>query len=78
MIDFSWSCPSYLSKALPFHECSALNDDVDCYQGGDMVSSLSNDDLPSPSVTHSFLRVAHLNCRNLLENLDDVFFDYEI
>ena len=70
---FSWTCPSCLSKALPFHDCSVLSSsDMEHYQG-DVLDSMSIHNLPSPPTAHSFLKVAHLNCRSLLANSDDVF-----
>jgi len=57
---------------MPFHDCSILSytEDFDC-------SNLSfhedfNVSINSPTSTHSFLHLAHLNCRSLLCKLDEV------
>jgi len=66
--DFSWTCPSCLSKKIPFHDCSVLSSFDDCFQEVDLTSVSSYN---SP-VLHSFLKVAHLNCRSLLPSSDEV------
>ena len=70
--DFLWICPSCLTACMPFHDCSILSytEDFDC-------SNLSfhedfNVSINSPTSTHSFLHLAHLNCRSLLCKLDEV------
>ena len=70
--DFSWMCPSCLTAHMPFHDCSVLSftDNFDCSN-----SSFHEDfyvSIDSPTSTHSFLRLAHLNCRSLLCKLDEV------
>ena len=68
--EFSWVCPCCLARGLPFHDCSFLASPVVSRCDNQAVdgSLLS---LP-PIVTNSFLRIAHLNCRSLLSNLEEV------
>ena len=61
-----------MARGLPFHDCSFLSSPT--VSQIRLCDEASNDEaFPIPPVaTHSFLRIAHLNCRSLLSNLDDV------
>ena len=83
MACFSWCCPRCLAGTMPFHDCSVLTSEVtstdsDCsllsspvLQSGGVANDDSFLSIP-PIITYSFLRMAHLNCRSLLSNLDEV------
>ena len=61
-----------MARGLPFHDCSFLSSPT--VSQIRLCDEASNDEaFPIPPVaTHSFLRIAHLNCRSLLSNLDEV------
>ena len=59
-----------LARGLAYHNCSFLSSPT-LSRSNDELSDNSVLSLP-PITTHSFLRMAHLNCRSLLSILDEL------
>ena len=70
--EFSWLCPHCLTASLPFHDCSVLSSMEDFELSNSSFSEEYSVFVNPPTTTHSFLCLAHLNCRSLLCKLDEV------
>ena len=75
-VEFNWLCPRCVADMMPFHDCSTLSSSSRCTSVSCSSLSTSCDssfiyDLPVLS-SPAGLRVAHLNCHNLLSIADEV------
>ena len=64
----SWNCPRCMAKSLPFNGCLFLSSEDSILAG---IDNDISDDLGLPRAITG-LRIAHLNCRNLLSHKDEV------